>query len=216
MAEQRAAEAAAAAAAVAAAAVAAACSKEFFSGDRFQQQARLPNGEWRSRYKPADSGGGSGPSFEWRPESKMRTVAGAVCLCLNIGVDPPGVDRPSPCATLECWMDPNEPQPPAKALEMVGSALTGAYLRLQPKAKIEPLLDPTSGAVKRMCVALRRHAKMERVLFHYNGHGVPRPTTNGEIWVRRIFGTSWHSMQMPAARALVCHRGMRHFFGGCC
>lgn len=23
----------------------------------------------------------------------------------------------------------------------------------------------------------------ERVLFHYNGHGVPKPTTNGEIWV---------------------------------
>jgi regulatory associated protein of mTOR len=23
----------------------------------------------------------------------------------------------------------------------------------------------------------------ERVLFHYNGHGVPRPTTNGEVWV---------------------------------
>ena len=23
----------------------------------------------------------------------------------------------------------------------------------------------------------------ERVLFHYNGHGVPRPTLNGEIWV---------------------------------
>ena len=23
----------------------------------------------------------------------------------------------------------------------------------------------------------------ERVLFHYSGHGVPRPTVNGEIWV---------------------------------
>ena len=23
----------------------------------------------------------------------------------------------------------------------------------------------------------------ERVLFHYNGHGVPRPTANGEVWV---------------------------------
>ncbi len=27
------------------------------------------------------------------------------------------------------------------------------------------------------------HAQNERVLFHYNGHGVPRPTANGEIWV---------------------------------
>ena len=23
----------------------------------------------------------------------------------------------------------------------------------------------------------------ERILFHYNGHGVPKPTSNGEIWV---------------------------------
>jgi len=34
-----------------------------------------------------------------------------------------------------------------------------------------------------MCVTLRRTARDERILFHYNGHGVPRPTSNGEIWV---------------------------------
>ncbi|KAL6738828.1 hypothetical protein Aduo_012333 [Ancylostoma duodenale] len=32
-------------------------------------------------------------------------------------------------------------------------------------------------------MSMRRNAKDERVLFHYNGHGVPRPTQNGEIWV---------------------------------
>eukprot|EP00957_Ditylum_brightwellii_P078617 5976989-Ditylum_brightwellii.AAC.1 len=30
---------------------------------------------------------------------------------------------------------------------------------------------------------MRDHAKNERLLLHYNGHGVPRPTANGEIWV---------------------------------
>ncbi|KAI8373402.1 hypothetical protein EDC96DRAFT_499196 [Choanephora cucurbitarum] len=30
---------------------------------------------------------------------------------------------------------------------------------------------------------MRRNAKEERILFHYNGHGVPKPTTSGEIWV---------------------------------
>ena len=30
----------------------------------------------------------------------------------------------------------------------------------------------------------------ERVLFHYNGHGVPRPTANGEIWVfNKVLGS---------------------------
>ncbi|CAI9265614.1 unnamed protein product [Lactuca saligna] len=28
----------------------------------------------------------------------------------------------------------------------------------------------------------RKYAKSERVIFHYNSHGVPKPTTNGEIW----------------------------------
>ena len=35
----------------------------------------------------------------------------------------------------------------------------------------------------KLCSSLRRNAKEERVLFHYNGHGVPKPTVNGEIWV---------------------------------
>jgi regulator-associated protein of mTOR len=37
--------------------------------------------------------------------------------------------------------------------------------------------------VKKLCISCRRNAKNERVLLHYNGHGVPRPTANGEIWV---------------------------------
>ena len=37
--------------------------------------------------------------------------------------------------------------------------------------------------VRRLATGLRRSARDERVLFHYNGHGVPKPTANGEIWV---------------------------------
>jgi len=29
----------------------------------------------------------------------------------------------------------------------------------------------------------RKAAKEDRVLIHYNGHGVPRPTIPGELWV---------------------------------
>jgi regulator-associated protein of mTOR len=32
-------------------------------------------------------------------------------------------------------------------------------------------------------VALRRAARDERAVFYYNGHGVPKPTPSGEIWV---------------------------------
>ena len=43
--------------------------------------------------------------------------------------------------------------------------------------------DPTVEEVRRLATGLRRSARDERVLFHYNGHGVPKPTANGEIWV---------------------------------
>lgn len=45
------------------------------------------------------------------------------------------------------------------------------------------MTDPTGDDVRKLCMSMRRNAKDERVLFHYNGHGVPRPTQNGEIWV---------------------------------
>lgn len=44
-------------------------------------------------------------------------------------------------------------------------------------------LDPTVDEVKKLATSCRKNAKTERVLFHYNGHGVPKPTANGEIWL---------------------------------
>lgn len=58
------------------------------------------------------------------------------------------------------------------------------------QARYKQSLDPTVDEVKKLCTSLRRNAKEERVLFHYNGHGVPRPTVNGEIWV---FNKVWHA-----------------------
>lgn len=84
---------------------------------------------------------------------------------------------------------------PQKALEGIGKALQAQYERWQPRvcehfrfnnifeARYKLSLDPTVDEIKKLCVSLRRNAKDERVLFHYNGHGVPKPTNNGEIWV---------------------------------
>jgi regulator-associated protein of mTOR len=69
------------------------------------------------------------------------------------------------------------------ALYYTGKNLQAQYERWQPRAKYKMHLDPTMDDVKKLCVSCRRTAKNERVLFHYNGHGVPRPTVNGEIWV---------------------------------
>ena len=51
------------------------------------------------------------------------------------------------------------------------------------QARYKQALDPTVDEVKKLCLHCRKSAKSERVLFHYNGHGVPRPTINGEIWL---------------------------------
>lgn len=112
----------------------------------------------------------------------MKTVSVAIVLCLNIGCDPPDVVKPNPSATLQCWTDPFGLQPNKVADTLAGN-LIKQYERWQPRARYKHVYDPTIETVKKVCTSLRRTSKEERVLFHYNGHGVPKPTLNGEIWV---------------------------------
>ncbi|XP_074648053.1 regulatory-associated protein of mTOR-like isoform X2 [Tubulanus polymorphus] len=121
-------------------------------------------------------------THSWRMKDRMKTVSVALVLCLNVGVDPPDVVKTSPCARMECWIDPLS-MSPQKSLEAIGANLQKQYERWQPRARYKQSLDPTVEEVKKLCTSLRRNAKEERVLFHYNGHGVPKPTMNGEIWV---------------------------------
>ncbi|KAJ1638184.1 raptor N-terminal caspase like domain-containing protein [Pavlovales sp. CCMP2436] len=118
----------------------------------------------------------------WRPRDRMKTVSVALVMCLNIPVDPPDVIRTQPCARLLCWIDPAS-MPPQKALEAIGRNLQMQYERWQSRARYKQSLDPTHEDVRKLCLSMRRSAKDERVLLHYAGHGVPRPTANGEIWV---------------------------------
>ncbi|PRP72786.1 regulatory-associated protein of mTOR isoform 2 [Planoprotostelium fungivorum] len=109
-----------------------------------------------------------------RNPPQMKTVSVALVYCLNIGVDPPDVVKTDPYPMM---------QVPQKAAENIGKALQAGYERWQPRARYKLSLDPTVEDVKKLCLSLRKNAKDERVLFHYNGHGVPKPTSNGEIWV---------------------------------
>ncbi|CAH9103197.1 unnamed protein product [Cuscuta europaea] len=124
----------------------------------------------------------SGLVSKWRPRDRMKTGCVALVLCLNISVDPPDVIKISPCARMECWIDPFS-MAPQKALESIGRTLNQQYERWQPRARYKISLDPTVEEVKKLCTTCRKYAKSERVLFHYNGHGVPKPTANGEIWL---------------------------------
>ncbi|CAM9351812.1 unnamed protein product [Choristocarpus tenellus] len=70
----------------------------------------------------------------------------------------------------------------SKASESIGRALQDQYEKLQPR-QYKQSLDPTVDEVRKLCLSVRKSAKNDRALIHYNGHGVPRPSEQGEVWV---------------------------------
>ncbi len=49
---------------------------------------------------------------------------------------------------------------PQKGLEPIGNNLQKQYERWQPRARYKQLLDPTTEEVRKLCVALRKNAKV--------------------------------------------------------
>ena len=126
----------------------------------------------------------SHPPQEWRMRDRLKTVSAALAICLNIGVDPPDVVKTNPTAKLECWTDPTSSTAAnSKTMELIGKKLQEQYETLSIRVRYKQYLDPSVDETRRFCTSLRRNAKDERILFHYNGHGVPLPTQSGEIWV---------------------------------
>ncbi|ANZ75610.1 BA75_02719T0 [Komagataella pastoris] len=124
------------------------------------------------------------PIVDWKiMKDRQKTVSAAIVLCLNIGVDPPDILKTQPSAKTEAWVDPLSFTDNKKAIESIGRALQTQYETLSLRTRYKQSLDPCVEDVKRFCNTLRKTAKDERILFHYNGHGVPQPTQSGEIWV---------------------------------
>jgi regulatory associated protein of mTOR len=127
---------------------------------------------------------GTGPNSDWRMKDRLKTVSAALAICLNLGVDPPDVVKTNPTAKLESWVDPTATTGgQTKTMEQIGKKLQEQYETLSLRTRYKQYLDPSVEETKRFCISLRRNAKDERVLFHYNGHGVPLPTASGELWV---------------------------------
>ncbi|CAI5448330.1 unnamed protein product [Caenorhabditis angaria] len=122
-------------------------------------------------------------SWKNHGKERMKTVSVAIILCLHIGIDPPETPpRTDPCARKLAWVDPHQCGS-GKASQKIAGALRTNYERWQPRAKYKIACDPPLDDVRKITTNLRRVSGGDRILFHYNGHGVPRPTDNGEIWV---------------------------------
>ena len=122
---------------------------------------------------------------EWRMRDRLKTQLALIAICLNIGVDPPDVIKTNPCAKLEGWTDPQGSGGLTGIAPMsaIGKAIQSQYEQISIRTKFQIIPDPTVEEMKKQCSTVRKRGKEERVLFHYNGHGVPRPTPSGEIWV---------------------------------
>ena len=107
---------------------------------------------------------------------KSKTVAVIIAMCLNLGINPPDLIKPEDCAKLLTWQTPKNTDSIIRNLQL-------QYQLWHPRAKYKLLPDPSLDDLKKVCVALRKAAKFDRILIHYNGYGVPKPTQNGEIWV---------------------------------
>jgi len=111
-----------------------------------------------------------------------------IALALNLKVSPPDAP-PSPRAREEAGFLPSR-KAIDNDIEKIGQILKTQYSNWLPKnlgrgkgVPVKTCLDPSTDQIKSFCLQLRSNAGEKRVVFHYNGHGVPKPTTNGEIWV---------------------------------
>ncbi|CAK5280818.1 unnamed protein product [Mycena citricolor] len=126
----------------------------------------------------------SAKTIPWRGNGapgRLKTANAALVLCLNIDVDPPDVVKTNPCAVLEAWVDPHT-MPSQKAMEVIAANLKLQFEGLSLKLMYKAVQDPSYDDLWRTCQTLRKQAKEDAVLFHYNGHGVPKPTASGELW----------------------------------
>eukprot|EP01064_Diplonema_japonicum_P035717 TRINITY_DN7828_c1_g1_i1.p1 TRINITY_DN7828_c1_g1~~TRINITY_DN7828_c1_g1_i1.p1 ORF type:complete len:1239 (+),score=287.97 TRINITY_DN7828_c1_g1_i1:75-3791(+) len=117
--------------------------------------------------------------------AKTSTTAVVLLSCLNVGTDPPDSIKVSPYPVLQCWKDPRLCGEKRKACEVIISALRSQYNDLSNKTNIRyyTMPDVTYDELSNI-EKIRKHVKSDhRIVVHYNGHGVPAPSAQGELWV---------------------------------
>lgn len=81
-------------------------------------------------------------------------------------------------------MIPMDEEEKKKAAELtITRNIQKQYEHWQPRCRYKCVIDPTTEECKRLLSSLRKASREERILFHYNGHGVPKPTAAGELWM---------------------------------
>ena len=118
----------------------------------------------------------------------------------------------TPCARKECWINPFS-QSRNKSLEAIGNALQQQYNNLQNRAVYRQLLDPTVDELRKLTQSLRRRARSDRLLFHYNGTvlGAKCPTTTPTTTLAPTLAHALATAQSPPAARHTDNRAHRRY-----
>ncbi|CAJ1009123.1 putative Raptor N-terminal CASPase like domain containing protein [Leishmania naiffi] len=127
---------------------------------------------------------------------RVRITHAVLLMYLHIGNDPPGFPRVEPCAKMECWVDPMVAHVATSAYrgsrgtgagggsDSIAEALERQYRTvLRDEVCVMRVVEASLEVSKLALVNSRRMARDGRILVHYNGHGMPRATDLGEVWV---------------------------------
>ncbi|KAJ1719170.1 Target of rapamycin complex 1 subunit kog1, partial [Coemansia biformis] len=126
--------------------------------------------------------------FEWRVRSDLRTIAGLLAVSLGLGarsLSGSPQSRPPPPSllpVLEAWTNPYTLGAGRKTGKILGQNLARQFGYVSGSATYKPLVDCDPVRLQQYCVHFRTVAATERLLFYYNGHGMPLPAAGGGVW----------------------------------
>ncbi|KAJ2497917.1 Target of rapamycin complex 1 subunit kog1, partial [Coemansia sp. RSA 1972] len=116
----------------------------------------------------------------WRPRhTSTASALLAVCLDLTSAKYSPG--QTTHCAIMEAWTDPTTSNV-SQMYSTISDNLVSQFEQLPGKIIYKPLIDCDVLRLQRNSLHFRNVAKDQRILFYYNGHGMPHPTDDGCFW----------------------------------
>ncbi|KAJ2611533.1 Target of rapamycin complex 1 subunit kog1 [Coemansia sp. RSA 1365] len=119
-------------------------------------------------------------------QTKMRTTGALLAVYLNLD-DTSESHKPDPKVqpVLETWVNPHTlPNQPRKS-DVIAQNLVDQFGQIASQVIYKPLMDRSLARLKEYCIHYRNTVDDERIMFYYNGHGMPLPTPEGSFWVRQ-------------------------------
>lgn len=163
----------------------------------------------------------------WRDKKSGKISSFILALCLNL--DGQSSSSYSKSVRLESWIDPLS-EDERVVTRKIGLGLKEQYFKIllkeenfpsqtqknkrirkrglsrkDLKSKVKICLDPSNTKLLQVCAELSKKKKEnDKILFHYNGHSVPNPSENGEIW---MFDENF-TLYVPVSMYTI-HRALR-------